>query len=63
MKTKQVLDFFEGPKNVAEALTKNGVPATSSAVSQWGVNPPMSRQYQIQEITNGELKVEKPSAA
>lgn len=61
MLTQDVIKHFNGPKKIADALTEDGIHLTSGAVSQWGTYPPMARQYQIQELTNGLLKVEKPA--
>lgn len=53
MKTEEVITYFKGCSNTALAL---GI--SQPAVSNWGWIPPLGRQYQIQEITQGELKVE-----
>lgn len=52
MKKQDVFDYFGSQSKVAAALK-----ITDGAVSQWGDSPPMLRQYQIQDITNGALKV------
>lgn len=52
MQTKDVIAHFGDQVKVAAAL---GI--TPSAISQWGEVPPMVRQYQIQVITKGKLKV------
>jgi transcriptional repressor of cell division inhibition gene dicB len=52
MQTKDVIAYFGDQVKAAAAL---GI--TPSAVSQWGETPPMVRQYQIQVITKGKLKV------
>lgn len=59
MKTQEAADFFGGKKKLADAL---GVSA--SAVTQWGENIPVIRQYQIQVLTKGKLKAkaDKPAA-
>lgn len=58
MKTQEVADFFGGKKRLAQAL---GV--SPSAVSMWGETVPMSRQFQIQVISQGKFKAEQKSAA
>lgn len=52
MQTKDVISHFGDQVKAASAL---GI--TPSAISQWGDAPPMVRQYQIQVITKGKLKV------
>ncbi|MBV1842220.1 Cro/CI family transcriptional regulator [Photobacterium ganghwense] len=49
----EVLKFFGGPKNTAEAL---GI--SPASVSQWGETIPLLRAYQVEQITNGALKRE-----
>lgn len=58
MTTVEAIKHFGSAAELADAL---GVKPPS--ISQWGERPPVRRQYEIQEITNGELKVEKPNAA
>lgn len=59
MKTKDAAAFFGSKKKLADVLLIN-----PSAVTQWGEFVPESRQYQLQVLTRGKLKVsEKQSAA
>lgn len=51
MTTEQVIKHFGGAAKVAEALCIG-----RSAVSQWGDEPPLGRQFQIEIITDGQLK-------
>ncbi len=53
MTTKEVLKYFGGPLETAAAL---GI--WPNTVTRWGKYPPMVRQYHIQEITGGALKIE-----
>jgi hypothetical protein len=54
MKTQEIIDHFGDVKKAADAL---GVwPQTIYA---WGEYPPLSRQYQVQVMTDGELKAEE----
>lgn len=55
MKKSDVIKHFGTVGAVAEALGIKG-----AAVSQWGEQVPMRRAYQIERITNGELKAEEP---
>lgn len=59
MKTTDAAAFFGSKKKLADVLLIN-----PSAVTQWGEYVPESRQYQLQVLTNGQLKAtEKKSAA
>lgn len=62
MKTKQVIEHFGSVRAVADALDIKAV----QSVYDWGDEPPIGRQYQIQVLTKGKLKVgipsEKPAA-
>jgi len=59
MKTSDAAAFFGSKKKLADVLLIN-----PSAVTQWGELVPESRQYQLQVLTKGKLKVsEKQSAA
>ena len=60
MKTQQVIDFFGGRKEAAEAL---GIDRT--ALYQWGDDVPDCRQYQVQVVTKNALvaDAEKQKAA
>jgi transcriptional repressor of cell division inhibition gene dicB len=52
MTMKQVLSHFGTQTKVAEALK-----ISQAAVAQWGDEVPLLRQYQLERITEGELKV------
>lgn len=52
MLTKDAVIYFKGKSRVAAAL---GISA--AAVSQWGEHVPQLRQYQLQSLSGGVLKV------
>lgn len=54
MTTNEVLRVFETKAEVARALD-----ISPSAVSRWGIIPPLLRQYQLQVVTAGRLTAEK----
>ncbi|RJG10949.1 Cro/Cl family transcriptional regulator [Pseudomonas cavernicola] len=54
MKTKDAAEFFGSRSKLAKAL---GV--FPSAVSQWGDEVPLVRQYQIQVLSKGRLKADQ----
>ncbi len=56
MKKTEVIAFFGSQEATGEAL---GI--TQAAVSQWPSVVPITRQYQIEVITRGKLKVEQAS--
>lgn len=58
MTLNQVLEHFGTKTALADALKIN-----KSAVTNWGESIPESRQYQIQVITKGKLKVDQNKAA
>lgn len=51
MKTTEAVKHFETATNLAKKL---GV--TKQAISNWGLYPPIGKQYQIQVMTKGKLK-------
>lgn len=53
MKTSMAIDHFETATALAKAL---GI--TKSSVSQWGEHVPPLRAYQLERITNGQLKAD-----
>lgn len=53
MTTNDVLDYFGGMKQAARFLD-----IYPQAVYQWGERPPMSKQYELEVKTNGELKAD-----
>ena len=62
MKTKDAIKHFKtasarGAKGLAQVLD-----ISPAAIYQWGEHPPLGRQYQIEALTNGELKAD-PSTA
>jgi DNA-binding transcriptional regulator YdaS (Cro superfamily) len=54
MKTQEAIDFYGSKKQLADAL---GV--WPQVIYQWGDHPPMSRQYELEVKTNGQLKADK----
>lgn len=58
MKIHEAVRFFGGKKKLAVALK-----TSPAAVSQWREKIPLGRQYQIQIITNGQLKADQQAAA
>ena len=55
MRTAEVIAHFKTQGAVAEAL---GI--TQPSVALWGDYPPPGRQYQVELLTKGVLKAEKP---
>jgi DNA-binding transcriptional regulator YdaS (Cro superfamily) len=55
MRTAEVLSYFKTQTAAAEVL---GI--SQASVSLWGEYPPPGRQYQIELLTKGALKAEKP---
>lgn len=53
MTKKDVIEHFGSVRAVADALGLEKV----QAIYQWGDEPPRSRQFQLQVITKGKLKV------
>ena len=53
MYKKTVLDHYKSPKKISDVLM-----ISPAAVSQWGEVIPEKNAYRLQEITNGELKVD-----
>lgn len=54
MTTQEAITYFGGIKQLADAL---GI--WPHNISRWGEHPPMSRQYELEVKTDGELKAEK----
>lgn len=52
MLTKDAVTYFKGKSRIAAAL---GI--SPAAVSQWGEYVPQLRQYQLQSLSGGVLKV------
>lgn len=55
MKTKDVLEYFGGARQTAEALS-----LSAAAVYQWGEDVPKTRQAHVEAATNGKIKRDKP---
>lgn len=53
MKTAEAIQYFGTAAALAKALN-----IKPPSVSEWGIYPPVTRQFQIQVITNGQLKAE-----
>ncbi len=53
MTMKEVLEHFKTQAKVAEAL---GI--SQASVSQWGDNVPRLRQFELQLLTKGKLKID-----
>jgi len=58
MKTKDAAEFFGSKSKLAMALD-----IYPSAITQWGEEVPLIRQYQIQVLSKGKLKADKAKAA
>ncbi|AYV12347.1 Cro/CI family transcriptional regulator [Shewanella algae] len=58
MKKSDVLHFFQTQQKVAAALSEAGFPISQAAVSKWGEHVPPLRAYQLERITNGQLKAD-----
>ena len=52
MTTKEAIEFFGSRKKLAEAL---GI--WHSGIYRWGEHPPKLRQFELERITEGALKV------
>ena len=53
MKKKDVIAYFGSQQKTADALVM-----TQASVSRWGDDIPRLRAFEIERITNGELKVD-----
>jgi hypothetical protein len=56
MKTSDAIQHFGSAANLARAL---GI--TRAAVSLWGERPPLGRQYELEVLTGGALKAQRPA--
>lgn len=56
MKTQDVLDYFGGVRQTAEALGM-----TASAVYLWKEDVPKTRQAHVEAATKGKIKRDKPT--
>ena len=57
MTTQEAIQFFGSKAQVADALG-----CSRAAVTMWGEEPPRARQWQIQVLTKGKLKVSKEAS-
>lgn len=59
MLTQDAVKFYKGKSKLAAALK-----ISPAAVSQWGQRVPILRQFELQALTGGKLKVasSRPSA-
>jgi hypothetical protein len=60
MLTEDAVNYFKGKSRLAKALQ-----ITPAAVSQWGAHVPKLRQFELQALTLGKLRVKqlmKPEA-
>jgi hypothetical protein len=55
MKTQDVIDYFGGVRQTAEALGM-----TSAAVYLWKDEVPKTRQAHVEALTKGKIKRDKP---
>lgn len=55
MKTKDVIDYFGGVRQAAEALG-----LSASAVYLWDEDVPRTRQAHVEAVTKGKIKRDKP---
>lgn len=58
MKTSDAIQFYGGTKM---ALSK-ALGVSPSAITQWGEDIPLLRQYQIERLTKGKLKADPVAA-
>ncbi|QJQ93941.1 MULTISPECIES: Cro/CI family transcriptional regulator [Halomonadaceae] len=59
MTTSEAIKHYGGKKiELARALG-----LSPSAITQWGESVPILRQYELERLTKGKLKVDKPAAA
>ena len=54
MTTMEAIQHFGGKKALARALD-----VWPHAIGRWGERPPMARQFELEVITNGELKADR----
>lgn len=57
MKTEEAVAHYGGVKKLADAL---GV--WPQVIYTWGERPPMSRQYELEVKTDGQLKADRESS-
>ena len=51
MTTKEAIKHYKGVKKLAMALD-----IWPTAISKWGKEPPMLRQFELERLTEGKLK-------
>lgn len=54
MTTKEAIEYFGGAKSLAQALD-----IWPTAISRWKEHPPRLRQFEIEKLTDGKLKVDE----
>lgn len=54
MTTMEAIQHFGGKKALARALD-----VWPHAIGRWGERPPMARQFELEVLTNGELKADR----
>lgn len=54
MTTLEAINYFGGKKGLARALD-----IWPHAIGRWGDRPPMTRQYQLEVLTKGELQADQ----
>ena len=54
MKTQDAIDHFGGRREMAEAMD-----ITPQSTHDWGEEPPLLRQYQLEVITKGKLRANR----
>lgn len=55
MKTQEAIDFFGTKTKLGRAL---GLKSIVNTIKAWGEYPPMLRQYQLRDLSGGQLQVE-----
>lgn len=55
MKTKDAIEYFGSQRKLQEALRLKA----RQTIHAWGEFPPPGRQYQIEILTNGDLRAER----
>lgn len=60
MRTKDAIDYFKGPSKLASKLRRQDgqLGINRQAIYGWGEYPPVGRQYEIEVLTDGELKAD-----
>ncbi|WP_335918325.1 Cro/CI family transcriptional regulator [Shewanella algae] len=57
MKTKAAIEYFGGKRGGRTKLAK-ALGISPSSVSQWAEDVPQLRAFQLERLTNGELKAD-----